>query len=108
MEDTYQRLQAGMFSHGSARYVGGTLVVDAASTKRLKATEGGGWTIVTDGGIPLWTARLWRVRYSRKGSEAVLVRQLNRFYLLIVTDGKPEYREMPSSRFETQFRNLSS
>ena len=119
-ESTFQLVQADVFRHGSVEFTGGTIVIDAPSKKRAKK-DGGGVSVniressaelvaervgPTVGGIELWRARLWRVRYSDKDSEAVLVRQLNRFFLLLVENGEPTYKEVPASTFEKRYEVL--
>jgi len=56
--------------------------------------------------IPFWKARLFRVRYSAKESECILVRQLDRFYVLHVIDGEPGYREVPADKNKERFERL--
>jgi len=119
-EATFQLVQADVFHHGSVEFSGGDIVIDAPSKKRAKKDEGGGSVNIressaelvaervgpTVGGIELWRARLWRVRYSDKDSEAVLVRQMNRFFLLSVENGEPTYVEVPADKFEKRYEIL--
>lgn len=127
-EENYQLIQAGYFGHGSVAFSGGSVIIDAGAKKKAKksaktpATPDGAveegvrssqaelvgerhGTVVA--GIPLWTARLWRLRYSEKDSEAILVRQLGTFYLLLAEQGKLTYREVSASAFSNRFERLS-
>jgi len=125
-EGTYQLIQGDMFSHGSVPFIGkDSLVIDAPSTsKAKKAKKGEDASPEQDGvraasaelvgerkgtvvaGIPLWVARLWRIHYSAKDSEAILVRQLDRFFLLVIKDDKPFAQEVPASRYAKHFERL--
>jgi len=113
-EAAYQLIQAGLFDHGSCAYLGasaGELVINAPSatlldpntrpfdeTRNVAGTQAElvqerKGTVVA--GRPLWLARVWRCRYSPKDSETILVRQYNRFFLLIVQNGKGAYVPIP-------------
>jgi hypothetical protein len=86
-----QLIQQGWFRHGSVKWAGGTFIVEARSTKHYN-------------GALYWKAQLYRVRYSSKDSEVILVRQLNRFYLLYVNrDGQPSYFSGRAEEYETEF-----
>lgn len=102
-----QLLQAGLFAHGSVPFAGGQTVVNSLSddrpedevgvraTSEAKVLSSRSGAVV--GGIPLWIARLFRIQYSEKDSEAILVRQLNNFYLVLVENGNVVIRDLPAS-----------
>lgn len=109
-EAAYQLIQANLFDHGSCAYFGtsaGELMINAPSavlldpnakpfdeSRNVRQTQAElvqqrkGLVVA---GRPLWLARVWKCRYSPKDSETILVRQYNRFYLLIVQNGKGAY-----------------
>lgn len=124
-EGVYQLIQANMFAHGSVAYAGGTVVINAADAKAKKKKP----TVTAPGseeqgaraskaemmlerqgnmvaGIPLWTARLWRLNYSATDSEMILVRQLDKYYLVGMRNGMPHYQEVPASAYAKQFERL--
>ena len=125
-EGTYQLIQADMFGHGSVPFVGkDSLVIDASSTSKSKKKKKDGEVSQEQehvrassaellgersgrivAGIPLWVARLWRIHYSAKDSEAILVRQLGRFYLVLVENEKPVYHQVPESKYKRHFERL--
>jgi hypothetical protein len=136
-EATYQLVQADMFLHGSVPFVGkDTLLIDARSTAKAKKAKQGAEAAPEQenlratqaqliceqrgrmiGGYPMWLAGLWRIAYSTKDSEAALVRQLNRFWIVPVElcdslDGsgrkvyRPNPHEVPASRYEKHFERL--
>lgn len=118
-EGAYQLIQADLFAHGSVAFSGGDIVINA---KRKKTKEAGlgeqnvrgtaaelvgerQGTLVA--GIPLWIARLWRIHYTAKDSEAILVRQLDTFYLVTVKNGLPRVDEVPTAKFVKHFERLT-
>ena len=121
-EAAYQLIQADMFSHGSVAFAGGTVVIDAPSMAKTGGVQEPGSEeqgvraavaeLVSErkgkivAGRPLWIARLFRIHYSDKDSEAILVRQLNRYYLVLIEDGNVVQREVPAARYEKQFEKL--
>lgn len=122
-EGAYQLIQADVFAHGSVGFAGGTVVIDASHKKKKgeaqkpESEEEGVRASVAEvvgetrgtlvAGIPLWIARLFRIHYSAVDSEAVLVRQLDKYYLVLVKDQVVEYREVPASKYARQFQNLT-
>ncbi len=116
-EGAYQLIQADMFAHGSVGFAGGTVVINAAKTEEPGDEEDGVRASVAEvvgetkgtvvAGIPLWIARLFRIHYSSKDSEAVLVRQLDKYHLVLVQNGEVNAREVPASKYARQFENLT-
>lgn len=125
-EGTFQLLQANHFQHGSVAFAGSSaLLINAASTTKARkgklvdeasvpgVREHGAAELMSEhhggivGGIPLWSVRLWRVQYSSQDSEAVLVRQLNRFYLLQVENDKHVFKEVPADKFEKRYERFA-
>lgn len=122
-EAAYQLIQADMFAHGSVAFAGGTVVIDAPSVAKTSgiieepgSEEQGARAAQAElvherkgkivAGRPLWIARLFRIQYSDKDSEAVLIRQLNRYYLVMVKDGEVVYPEVPATRYAKHFERL--
>ncbi len=124
--ETKQFIQASVFNHGSVAYAGGEIVINAPSVRSAKSTDE--WDdaepnvntrtsqaeLVSErrgdviGGVPLWIARMWRIRYSATDTEMILVRQLNRFWWVFVEDGVLTYREIKAEKaknYERQFEN---
>lgn len=121
-EGTFQLIQFGLFNHGSVAYAGGEVIVNAPSKKLAKNTDDdqqpegvraskaelmGETKGDIVGGVPLWMARAWKLRYSEKDSESILVRQLGKFYLVLMKGGELIYPEMPAAKFERRFANLT-
>ncbi|HTR18981.1 MAG TPA: hypothetical protein VMH91_03345 [Candidatus Paceibacterota bacterium] len=126
-EETKQLIQANMFISGAVAYSGATTLLDTASTEDIteedklplgdvngtKLSKRKMATLMKERvgdifcGVFLWTSRLYRVRFSRKDSEAVLVRHLGKAWMLT---GKPkvghEVHEMPSSALPTMFKRF--
>jgi hypothetical protein len=126
-EGTFQVIQSGFFKHGSLAFMGGTVVIDASakksrSKKKVAATDVDESETIRQsaaemvgersgpviGGIALWNARLWRIRYSAKDSEAVLVRQLDKFYLVMVENDKLIYKDVPADKYAPRFERMAS
>jgi hypothetical protein len=127
-EGAYQLIQADVFAHGSVAFAGGAgmIVIDASHKKKAKTQKPGleeegvrasaaevvgetRGTVIA--GIPLWIARLFRIHYSVKDSEAVLVRQLDKYYLVLVQmkgdDMEIVPREVPASKYAKHFERLT-
>jgi hypothetical protein len=118
-ELAYQLIQANMFDHGSVAYAGGTVVINALSdekgqkpdqhessvraSKAEMLSESSGLVVA---GIPLWTARLWRINYSAKDSEALLVQQLGRYFIVLAEGGTLVHHEMPATAYKRKFEQL--
>ncbi len=138
---TMQLINAGKFkTHGSVEYSGGAVLVDASSKKKRQTkaekamvsdkiheltafetditsgTEGSAELVaeipfLVVGGFVLWSVRLWKVKYSAKSSEAVLVKHADQFLLLrapggVVPDKDKLY--VPTEDFEKTFTRLAS
>ncbi len=130
-----QLVNAGLFKHGSVEYAGGTVLVDTTSKKRATQKSKDEALILTaidndvsssvDGrgvaqlvreisytvnGIVVWSVRLWKIKFAAKSSEAVLVKQYQRYFLLRAPGGRvdPAALEVPASGFEKSFKRLSS
>ncbi len=129
-EGTFQLIQANMFSCGAVAYVGGGAIVTAKSKSRAKksATDNpnddnaptshretelsGKAELVKErqgdivGGVPLWVARTFRVRFSAKQSESILVKQLGDYWLCTVEDGLPTIEPVPAAAYAKSFERL--
>jgi hypothetical protein len=121
-EAAYQLIQADMFAHGSVAFAGGTVVIDAPSAAKTGGVQEPGSEeqsvrasqaeLLSErkgkvvAGRPLWIARLFRIHFSEKDSEAILVRQLNRYYLVLVENGAVTPREVPADRYAKHFERL--
>ena len=116
--ETLQVVQSGHFQHGSVAFAGGDIVVDTADMKSKKAAtkvvpvdtpapkaEERSGRIIT--GVALWTARLWRMHFSAKDSSAILVRQLEHYYLLTAPGGALKYEELPAEKCEKSYVRLA-
>ncbi len=134
---TMQLINAGKFkTHGSVEYSGGAVMVDASS-KRKRPTKAesakldeltilesdvtsgtqGQAELVAEvpflvvGGFVVWSVRLWKVKYSAKGSEAVLVKHDEQFLLLRAPGGKVLEKDklyVPAADFGRTFTRLAS
>lgn len=123
-ERLYQLIQGGLFQHGAVSYMGSTApVVDAsaeqgsdvvsedpedadvfrATAAELYAQKMGEMVE----GMPLWIARVFKVRFSPQDSEVVLVRQFNQFWLCHMKDSTFTAKSVPAVRFEKQFETLT-
>lgn len=120
-EETKQLIQANMFHSGSVAFSGGTSVLDAASAELVSSEDAVrvgdiGGTNVSDskatlmaervgdvlGGVWVWTSRLWRVRFSPKDSESVLVRHLGKFWMLMASPTQGHVvHELPETAIPT-------
>ncbi|MDB5187693.1 MAG: hypothetical protein JWO50_213 [Candidatus Kaiserbacteria bacterium] len=125
-DGTFQVIQSGFFRHGSIAFIGGTVVVDASAkktrSKKVTPTDAGDSEAIREssaemvsersgrvvGGVALWNARLWRIRYSTKDSEAILVRQLDKFYLVMVEKDKLVYRDVPAEKYAPRYERLAA
>lgn len=104
-----QVIQSGFFKHGSIAFSGGDIVVDTSSQKPASTaammSEKSGPVV---GGVALWNTRLWRIKHSSQDSEAVLVRQLDRFYLVEVQNGGLVYEEVPATKYQSRYERLAA
>ena len=111
-ESPYQLIPAGLFNHGAIGYGGGgKKLLSAAGQKRGKteSTEeigvsGEATKVGKDrlgaviGGIPLWIVSTWNVEHDgNMDSDAILIRQLNRFWLWKMKNGIPDPVEVKAA-----------
>ena len=116
-EGAYQLIQTNMFSHGSVAYAGGSVIVNAVDESQGLADESGMRASQAEligerkgklvDGVPLWIARLFRIRFSAEDSETLLVRQMGKFYLFYVKDFVPTYIEVDASVYGPRFERLT-
>ena len=121
-ESTKQLIQSGMFISGAVGYSGAMTMLDSASQEdlteedKLPVSDIGGRKLSTKRmatlmkerpgdifcGVFLWTCRLYRVRFSRKESECVLVIHLGKAWMLTgARDVGHVVEELPQSIYPT-------
>lgn len=116
-------LKSGLHQHGSVEWDGSEMLVNeirfsSGSTETIeqgKAADhqvAGRKTLATlmgeqhgpsIGGTPLWTVRLWKLRFSPTDSERIVVRQMDRFFVVFIRDGRPAYAELNADSFRDKF-----
>ncbi len=108
-EESYIAALSGLWVHGSAEYMGfGNAPLISSPGKRRGKPRAGAEDKASGvkfsetsapqlwgesvgsmvNGVPLWWNRVWRLEFTKDETQAIIVRQQNKYYMLYVEDGR--------------------